>query len=59
MENKVLPTIEQHFGDMTVPRIDRTKFHKLMNILAIAICAVIVGADYWEDGEAFGKALVE
>ena len=41
MEDKVLPTIEQHFGDLTDPRIDRTKLHKLLDILVIAICAVI------------------
>jgi predicted transposase YbfD/YdcC len=59
MEDKVLPTIEQHFGDLTDPRIDRTKLHELMNILVIAICAVIAGADNWEDVEEFGKARIE
>ena len=56
MEDKVLPTLEQHFGDLPDPRIDRTKLHKLLDILAIAICAVIAGADNWEDIEEFGKA---
>jgi len=56
MEDPVLPTIEQHFGDLTDPRIDRTKLHKLLDILVIAICAVIAGADNWEDVEEFGKA---
>lgn len=56
MEDPILPTIEQHFGDLTDPRIDRTKLHKLMDILVIAICAVIAGADNWEDVEEFGKA---
>ena len=56
MEDQVLPTIEQHFGDLTDPRVDRTKLHKLLDILVIAICAVIAGADNWEDVEEFGKA---
>jgi predicted transposase YbfD/YdcC len=56
MEDPVLPTIEQHFGDLTDPRMDRTKLHKLLDILVIAICAVIAGADNWEDVEEFGKA---
>ena len=30
-----------------------------MNILVIAICAVIAGADNWEDVEEFGKARLE
>jgi len=59
MEDIVLPTIEQHFGDMTDPRVDRTKLHELMNILVIALCAVIAGADNWEDVEEFGKARIE
>ena len=59
MEDKVLPTIENHFGDLTDPRIDRTKLHKLIDILVIAICAVIAGADNWEDVEEFGKARIE
>jgi len=56
MEDRDLPTIEQHFGDLADPRIDRTKLHKLLDILVIAICAVIAGADNWEDVEEFGKA---
>ena len=56
MEETVLPVIVQHFGDLTDPRIDRTKLHDLMNILVIALCAVIAGADNWEDVEEFGKA---
>ena len=59
MENNLLPTIENHFGGITDPRIDRTKLHALINILIIAICAVIAGADNWEDIEEFGKARIE
>ncbi len=59
MEDTVLPTIEQHFGDLTDPRVDRTKLHELINILVIAICAIIAGADNWEDVEEFGKARLE
>ena len=59
MKNEVLPAIENHFGDLTDPRIDRTKLHKLLDILVIAICAVIAGADNWEDIEEFGKARLE
>ena len=47
MKDEVLPAIENHFGDLTDPRIDRTKLHKLMDILVIAICATIAGADNW------------
>lgn len=59
MENSVLPTIEQYFADLTDPRVDRTKLHALLDILVIAICAVIAGADNWEDVEEFGKARLD
>lgn len=49
-------SIEEHFGDIQDPRHERTKHHKLMDILVIAICAVICNADNWEEVAAFGKA---
>jgi hypothetical protein len=51
MEERALPTIENHFGELTDPRIDRTKLHKVLDILVFAICAVIAGADNWDDVE--------
>ena len=59
MEERVSATIEQHFGNLTDPRIDRTKLHKLLDILVIAICAVIAGADNWEDIADFGQAKID
>ena len=56
MEKPITATIEEHFGNLQDPRIDRTKLHQLIDILVIAICAVICGADTWEDVEEFGKA---
>ena len=58
MMEKVSANIEQHF-DLTDPRIDRTKLHKLLDIVVIAICAVIAGADNWEDIAEFGQAKVD
>ena len=45
-----------HLSDIEDPRVDRTKLHKLIDILVIAICAVICGADDWVEVEIFGKA---
>ena len=45
-----------HFAELTDPRIDRTRLHDLLDIVAIAICAVVAGADSWDDIEDFGKA---
>lgn len=41
------------------PRIDRTKKHELIDILVIAICAVICGAKSWVEIEDFGEAKEE
>jgi len=53
---KPLEAIEEHFGKVSDPRVDRTKEHKLMDMIAIAICAVICGAEGWVDIELFGKS---
>jgi len=45
-----------HFADLPDPRIDRTKRHKLIDIIAIAICGVICGANDWVAIEAYGQA---
>jgi len=45
-----------HFANLPDPRVERTKHHRLLDIVAIAICAVIGGADDWVAVEAFGKA---
>ena len=37
------------------PRVDRTKEHKLIDVLVIAVCAVICGAEGWTDCEDFGQ----
>src|SRR5216684_2634295 len=44
------------FSDLSDPRVDRTKLHKLIDIITIAICAVICGADSWEDIADFGES---
>ena len=49
-------TIAEHFADLEDPRIDRTKLHPLINILVIALCAAICGADTWVDIELFGQS---
>lgn len=38
------------------PRVERTKRHKLLDIIIIAICGTICGADGWVAIEQFGKA---
>jgi predicted transposase YbfD/YdcC len=56
MEGDPSASIGKHFANLEDPRIDRTKLHKLLDILVIAICAVICGADNWEEVELFGQS---
>jgi predicted transposase YbfD/YdcC len=49
-------TITAHFATLTDPRVDRTKEHQLLDILTIALCAIISGADEWVAMEAYGNA---
>jgi predicted transposase YbfD/YdcC len=48
--------IRTHFAHLEDPRIDRTRLHNLMDIVVIAICAVICGADGWVDIADYGVA---
>jgi len=45
-----------HFSIIEDPRIERCKKHQLIDILFLSICAVMSGAEGWEDIEDFGKA---
>lgn len=49
-------TLLEHFSQLRDPRIDRTKAHLLLDIIAIAVLAVVAGADGWEAIETFGHS---
>lgn len=52
-----VPTsISTHFASLPDPRVERTKEHRLVDILTIGLCAVLCGADGWTGMEAFGQA---
>lgn len=52
-------SLTEHLTEVEDPRIDRTKRHQLLDIIVIAICAVICGADDWVAIERFGQAKLE
>lgn len=56
MTAKALKAIEKHFGQITDPRVERTKEHKLVDIIANSVCAVICGAENWVDIELYGNS---
>jgi predicted transposase YbfD/YdcC len=56
MNDPTPPTIAHHFAKLTDPRKFHSPPHLLLDIVTIAICAVICGADDWVAIETFGKA---
>jgi predicted transposase YbfD/YdcC len=52
-------SIVEHFGRLTDPRAEERVEHRLLDIIVIAICGVICGADSWVEIEEFGKARQE
>jgi len=56
MEDSPCAPIQAYFAEVTDLRMERTKLHRLMDILVIAICTVICGADTWVGIEAYGNA---
>lgn len=55
MPKQPLGALAESFATLADPRIERTKHHQLLDIVLIAICAVVCGADGWTEVEAFGK----
>lgn len=56
MEDNELRDLESLFAQVEDPRMDRTKLHRLQDIIILAICGVICGAEGWVEIEEFGKA---
>jgi len=56
MPDRPLLVIQHAFADLPDPRVERTKRHQLLDIITIAVCAVISGADSWIDVEQYGLA---
>src|SRR5271167_1220767 len=52
-------TIQKYFRRLKDPRINRRKKHLLMDIIVIAICAVICGCDDWQQVHTFAKVRYE
>ena len=52
-------SLEAYFGDIADPRVEGRCTHQLLDIIIIAICAVLCGAEGWEDIEEFGQSKAE
>lgn len=49
-------SLMDHLGEVADPRMLRTQRHELLDILAVALCAVIGGADHWTEVVEFGES---
>ena len=56
MPESMVPTLLAPFATLTDPRVDRTKRHNLLDLLFIALCAVVSGANDCVAMEKFGKS---
>lgn len=56
MSDKPQSSIAKNFEQIEDPKTERSKAHLLIDILTIAILAVICGADGWVGMESYGKA---
>ena len=56
MNKQPFASLEACFGDMPDPRVEGRCDHVLVEILLIAVCAVLCGAESWSEVEEFGKA---
>ncbi len=56
MEERELRDLETLFAQVEDPRVERTKLHRLRDIIIIAICGVLCGAEGWVEIEEFGRA---
>lgn len=48
-------SILTHFAALPDPRRERRRLHRLLDLLAIAICAVVAGCDDWVEVAAYGR----
>lgn len=52
----MLASLKAHFANLPDPRMTNKCSHKLLDIVIIAICATVTGADDWQEIETFGNS---
>jgi hypothetical protein len=48
-------SVQRHFADLPDPRRRHGQLHRSLDILVIALCAVIAGANTWPEVETFAR----
>lgn len=59
LEPRPPTSIESCFDELTDPRVERTRAHRLSDLMTIAVCAVMCGANDGVAVETFGHAKKE
>ena len=59
MNPPLSPSLLEHLSILPDPRMERTRRHKLIDIMALTICGVLAGADTWTEIELFGQTKLE
>jgi len=59
MSTDTRASIVEHFSILEDPRIERNKRHSLIDIVVVSVCAVVCGAETWEDIEDYGEENIE
>lgn len=57
--NQSVEKLEQYFSDLTDPRVERRRLHKLIDIVVISICATLARCEDFVEISEFGKAKEE
>jgi hypothetical protein len=58
MDKQPFASLEACFGDLPDPRVQGRCDHKLIDIVLIAVCAVLCGAESWSEVEEFGQSKI-
>jgi len=48
-------SIQRHFAGLPDPRRRHGQLHRLLDVIAIALCAVIAGSNTWQEVETFAR----
>ena len=54
-EKQQIKELQEHFAEVTDPRAENVS-HRLLDMIVLAICGIISGADSWVEVEAYGNA---
>ena len=52
-------SLVEHFISLEDPRRPQGRGHNLLEIVAMSICAVVAGAEGWDDVELFAQCKVQ